>query len=572
MKFAAGEGSAVRKLTLKRKLYLTLLLLCAMMLCCWGVFYLRTAQGMQETSQSHITQVSDRVIDMMENTFLNLEHVAVALSVDEGTKSLLLEKRPLLYHEKAGAVRRTLDAIYQPDGLVDDILIYDMSGIYCRLRGELGNTAASRVHFLVNPGETSQHLVATLEGTPYIGYITGIFEGKQQIGYVAFLMKGSRLQELFLRYDSAQSLSIGLAAGSTIVAASDDKRVGEAVDELEKANGVFSIRQVGLTPFQVLVSDNGVSIRKTMGSFFLAGTFTILLLLTMLLLFYRFLGKIFFRPMLSLMENARRIGVGDGVDRLQRTGQEEFDCLVAQINSMVSRLEENSRTLFEMRYKMQSAALERQRTMIISLKKQINAHFTVNTLNVIKRLNETGENEKAGEMCDGLSSLLRYANGAGEFIEALEELYVLQKYVDIMLIRYPGRFTAEFDAEDELDKAVLPRMLVQPIIENAITHGILPKGEGTLRVCARVDGERLLFLVSDDGRGMDAAALAALREKIRTAPGHPWDESGIEHIALPNIQKRVESRFGAGYGLTVESEKDFGTTVTLALPAYPMTT
>lgn len=559
----------MKKISLKGKLYLTLALLCAVMLCSWVAFYLRTSQEMLRTSQNYIAQVSDRVIDTMEGTLLGLEHVAVALSASEDTKNLLLEARPLLYHEKAGAVRQVLDSIYQPDGLVDDILIYDSNGIYCRLRGELGNTAASRIHYLLDTSKGAQHMVVSLEGYSYIGYITGIFENEQQLGNLVFLMKASRLQELFMGYDESNSLSIGLVADKTIVAANDSEQLGVSVEIFEQQNQTMSIRQVGLTPFQVLVSDSGEAIGRTLQSFFFAAAITILLLFAMLLFFYRFLHKLFFNPMLSLMENARQIGAGVGKDRLSRTGQEEFDRLVEQINSMISRLEENSRTLFEMQYKMQNTELEKQQAIIVSLKKQINAHFTVNTLNVIKRLNEIGENEKAGEMCDGLSSLLRYANGAGEFIGGFEEIRVLEQYVDIMLIRYPGRFTAVFDVDDELDDIMLPRMLVQPMIENAIVHGLLPMQNGKLSVSAKIEGELLIFKVQNDGRKIPSKELAALREKIRTAPSHPWNESGLEHIALPNIQKRVVSAFGDAYGLTVESTAGGGTTVTLTLPAYP---
>lgn len=558
----------MKHISLKRKLYSTLALLCAVMLCGWGVFYLRTAQDMKDTNHSYITQVSDRVIDTMESTLLGLEHVAVALSSSPDTKNLLLQEAPLLYHEKAGSVRRVLDSIYQPDGLVDEILIYDMNGIYCRLRGELGNTAASRIQHLVDVNKISQHMIVTLEGEPYIGYITGVFEGDKQLGYLVFLMKGSRLQYLFSSYDENKSLVIGLVADNELVAANDSEQIGVSTKAFEEGNRAVSIRQIGLTPFQVLVSDSGETVRSTMNSFFFAAVMTILLLLAMLLLFYRFLGKLFFRPMLGLMENARQIGAGSGMDRLQPTGQDEFDHLVEQVNSMICRLEENSRALFEMQFKMQSAELEKQRTIIVSLKKQINAHFTVNTLNVIRRLNERGENEKASEMCEGLSSLLRYANGAGEFIGGLEEMRVLEQYVDIMRIRYPDSFTTEFDVDDQLDDVMLPRMLVQPIIENAIVHGILPMKKGALHISAEIDDKKLVFRVCNDGRGIPPKDLHALREKIRTAPSHPWDENGIKHIALPNIQKRVVSMFGEGYGLTVESTSD-GTVVTLTLPAHP---
>ena len=82
-----------------------------------------------------------------------------------------------------------------------------------------------------------------------------------------------------------------------------------------------------------------------------------------------------------------------------------------------------------------------------------------------------GENEKAGLLCDGLSFLLRYANAGDSYISGMEEFFVLEKYVEIMEIRYPDRFTAEIEMEDALEGVELPRMLLQPIVENSILHG-----------------------------------------------------------------------------------------------------
>ncbi len=555
----------MKKVELKKKLYSILFLIFGVVVISWVAFYLRTSAEITQTNQKYVSQVSDRIIDTMEGTFLGLEHVAVALSVSEQVKEFVLEEEPIIYHQKAGEVKEILEAIYQPDGLVDDILIYDMDGVYRRFRGELGNTAANRIHYLVNPNQMPQHIAVQLEGISYIGYITGIYQDRVKIGYLVFLMQSSRLESLFQSYDTTGTLQIGLVADDMLVAANKGDYLNQSVTEFRQ-DATYSIRQVGLTPFQVLVADDGETLRQSRRSFLYATSVTIMLLLMLMLLFYRLLHKLFFRPMLGLMENARQISAGSGQDRLKPTGEEEFDRLVYQINSMISRLEENSRTLFEMQYKMQNAEIEKQRAIIISLKKQINAHFTVNTLNVIKRLNEMGENHKAAEMCNGLSYLLRYANGGEEYIGGLEEMFVLEKYVDIMRIRYPERFVAVFDVDDRMDDVMLPRMLVQPIVENAISHGLAFAKQGRLHISATVGERNLIIRIEDNGCGIGGEKLTDLRKKIAEAPRQPWVAAGIEHIALLNIQKRVVSQFGEEYGLTIDSTVDQGTVAQLTLP------
>lgn len=554
------------KPSLKNKIYLTLLLLGLTVLLCWVIFFLRIKASIDETNRQLISQVSERVMDTLESTFLNIEHVSLALSASNEAKALIGEKQPLVYHEKAHALRSILDTIYQPDGLTDDILIYSIDGTFCRLRGELGNTAASRVYSLISPTTMPQHIAVTLEREPYIGYVTGVYQDEAPIGYLVCLMKSAQLQKLFSLYDASETLQIGLAANGELVAANHGQS-GKAVDQVYTPDKTGSICKIGLTPFQAVVVDNGASLKATLQSFFLSAAITILLLIAMFLLFYRSMNRLFFGPMLSIIANARQIGTNTEQETLQPTGQEDFDLLITQINSMISRLEENSQTLYQMQYQMQNAEIDRQKAIVVSLKKQINAHFLVNTLNVIKRLNETGKNETAAEMCDGLAGLLRYANGAEEYIDALEEISVIQKYVDIMTIRYPGRFTVDYDIDDALDDIRLPRMLIQPLIENAITHGVLGCREaGTINIRAVAERGCLLVCVSDNGSGMSPSQLQKLRGRIASAGNTDWSDQGLSHIALPNIQKRVIAMFGEGYGLSINSSPGMGTAVALTLP------
>lgn len=560
------------KLELKTRLYLIAVLLCMAVLLIWGVFYLQTANELIRTRKNYISQVSDGIIDTLETTFLSLEHTAVALSASEDVKTFLKETDPVRFHEKSEAVNKYLDSIYQPNGLVQDILIYNMNGSFHRFRGDLGNTAAVRIHYLVIPEKLPQQIAVSLNDAAYIGYITGVYEDEQLLGYAVFLMQDSRLHQLFEQYTASDTLHIGLAVDGKMAAASNDGLLGESLSKLKENTRFLSVRQIGLTPFQIVVADKSETLRQSQQTFAAVAILTTIVLLAMMLFFFRTLHKLFFRPALSIIENARNISSGDRQTRLEFTGVEEFDRLVAQVNAMIAGLEDKNRTLYQMQLDIQNAQIDRQRAIIISLKKQINAHFTVNTLNVIKRLDEIGQHEKVREMCDGLANLLRYANDAEETIGGMEEMTVLQKYVDIMQIRYPDRFEVIFEVDDQIDEVRLPRMLVQPLVENAIQHGLCPAGYGgRLIISAAIKDRQVIIRISDNGCGMQPDELEALRDIIRTAPQHSNGDEGLTQIALPNIQKRVVSAFGEGYGLEIESKCGYGTIVTLTLPTETCT-
>ncbi len=539
----------------------------AAVLILWSVFYLQTSRNMKNSNRAVMSQVSRQVMSALETELLSLEHIAFTLSQNTQVKDFVKEQSPLLYHEKAGQISSILDTLMRPSSFVGNLLIYNQDGVYSRFIGTLGNTAAARIGFYLKQKALPQHLYLSLEGTHYAGYAVGIYEGIHQLGTIVILIEEERLLALFSQYGGLDDIKISLVAEGKAIVSSDKALVGLFADDLKKKSGEYLRRQIGVTPFEIVVQSDG-SYADSMGAkFTIAVLATALILTTIIILFLILWNRFFFRPMLRVMQGVEALGSKQELKPLTLTGEASFDRLVEKINAMLLRLEEKNRELLDARLGLQNAQIEHQKAVIISLKKQINAHFTVNVLSSIKLLAEKREMEKTGEMCDGLSYLLRYANAGDEYIGGLEEFFILEKYVSIMTIRYPGRFSAEFDVDDRLDEVLIPRMLIQPVLENAILHGFkyMDSG-GRLHVQAVPDGQRVIVHVSDNGCGMDEDALRKLREKLLNAHTQDLNEQGLERIALPNIQKRIRVYCGEEYGLTVDSAPGKGTIVTLILP------
>jgi sensor histidine kinase YesM len=221
------------------------------------------------------------------------------------------------------------------------------------------------------------------------------------------------------------------------------------------------------------------------------------------------------------------------------------------------------------RMQVKDLQIKKEENYLFLLKKQINAHFTVNTLSAVRTLIKKGELEEAGEISDGLSFLLRYANAGEENIDLMEELFTLDRYAGIMKIRYPGKFKLLIEPDEECENVCIPRMLLQPILENAIVHG-LASNSGTIRILASA-GEDTVIKIMDTGCGIEKEALKELNLKLDSAASDDEIDDGIEEHgkALINIQKRIYMLFGEGYGVTVESVVDEWTTVTVTLPSIP---
>ncbi len=240
-------------------------------------------------------------------------------------------------------------------------------------------------------------------------------------------------------------------------------------------------------------------------------------------------------------------------------------------------------------------AAERERTErdrlaaeLEALRYQINPHFIANTLNSIRLMASAA---RAGAIADMTRDLMRMVSdsyaGASPLTELSRELAGITAYVGIMKVRFGERFALEIDAAPGTEQLLVLRMLLQPIVENAILHGFAGgtsgrssrPGRGTIRVLARREvravpappcpepwaaaapGEVLVLEVHDDGAGMTPEGAA------RTPPADRRGPESLHRIGIANVERRIALNFGAPYGLTIESEPGAFTRVRYVLPA-----
>ena len=220
---------------------------------------------------------------------------------------------------------------------------------------------------------------------------------------------------------------------------------------------------------------------------------------------------------------------------------------------------------------LKNTEIKKQRAIIHSLKKQINAHFTVNILNIIRILVTKKDLERAAALCDGLSMLVRYAHDEDEFINAWDEFYILQNYINIMNIRYDDKFIVNFDLDDRLMDYKLPRMLLQPIIENSVSHGYRNfKQDCLIDISARIAENGILIRIRDQGEGLSEERFEEIYRRLEKPSGDSDSIGGIENIALVNIHRRIGYYYGEEFGLTLEPVKPHGLEVAISLGINPI--
>lgn len=238
---------------------------------------------------------------------------------------------------------------------------------------------------------------------------------------------------------------------------------------------------------------------------------------------------------------------------------------------------ENVEPWLEIKKKIQAATLTeslKTEAELHALQNQINPHFLYNTLEIIRSRALVIGNTEVAEMVEALALQFRYCiNHQGELATLEQELNNVHNYLLIQQYRYGNKFKFVEEIENdsiEIMRNVLPILTLQPLIENALIHGIRPKVEGgsiTLRVFA--SAKRLHIWIEDDGIGIKEETLSRIRSALKNNEKieQNTDNSGTKlGIALPNVNQRIKYYFGDEYGVDISSVIDIGTTIKVTLP------
>lgn len=209
---------------------------------------------------------------------------------------------------------------------------------------------------------------------------------------------------------------------------------------------------------------------------------------------------------------------------------------------------------------------------LTALQSQINPHFLCNTLESIRGQAIMDDNVEIARMVEALSSFFRYSiSHKGNLVTLRGELANIKNYMTIQRYRFNNRFSLEIIIDDEDEKAydyLIPKLILQPVVENAIYHGLEECLEGGKVIINITITEHIMILtVSDNGKGMDSKTLSDLNKRIHSANWDMNDDVKNTGIALQNINKRIQLLFGKEYGVNVYSTLSQGTDVEITIPA-----
>ena len=407
----------------------------------------------------------------------------------------------------------------------------------------------------------SRYVQLTRAGITYSGVllVDMSFSGIEQVCRAVELTNGGYLYltdaagEL-IYHPRQQLIYAGLAAENNLAAAA--LADGTHQETFGGEERLVTVKTVGYTGWKLV----GVVPRAGAGD---DGGYTFLFGLSMLLFSAFLLAFLNFRisarisdPIRRLEQSVKELEAGAEQVVIREDGCYEVRRLAHSIASMVSTMRHLMDDIIRQEKRKRRSELE-------VLQSQINPHFLYNTLDSVIWMTEAGRYEEAIQMVTSLARLFRISLSRGDsLIPLTEELEHARHYMTIQQIRYRDKFSTRISAQPDTRQLYTLKLIVQPLLENAIYHGMAGcEEDGRITVTAKREGDDLVIDVSDNGTGMPPEVAKGLLDENR-----PQTRTSGSGIGVRNVHRRIRLTFGERYGLEVFSEPDEGTTVRIRLP------
>lgn len=377
-----------------------------------------------------------------------------------------------------------------------------------------------------------------------------------KIGYIVMELQKSDFDVLFRGEFNTTDIIYVMDENMNILYCSNDSKGKYVVSdilnqELRDKSTWYAMAKDEATGYSILLQKTSQVSREMTLTMFRIGIVLSVVSLGFCILLALFLGEKFCEPITQLNRAMNVVKKGDFSVRVDTPLKNEVGELTQNFNHMTQELDTHVKNMVQRQKDIKDMQIQLFQT-------QLNPHFLYNTLDSIKWTARIHQLDDISSMAENLAYILRFSIRSEQFIPLKKELEMLESYIEIQRIRFEDRFQYEVEIPDNLVDCIVPKLMLQPIVENAIIHGLSQTTDGLISIYADEVGDEIHIFVTDNGIGVSDEIIEWLeKDDFMKKEGH---------MGLFNVNKIIKLYFGQQYGIHATVEEDIGTTFTICLP------
>ncbi len=583
----------LKRMKLSHQLTLMVLLALVIIIFVQFVYNIGYNRIVKEKANNYIENIMSQVEEKLTTSTRDIKKAAMTVAYDKYIQEYLVTDEPLLRMQLYDTIKNSMNYMNSTSSNIRNIILVDSKNrtfsLYSADDYKIIENLASKYNFMEEDFSEAIFTSAFEEGYDsgiflyaYIVPIYSIAENtkpREKIGTCILINKTDDIQNTIARISlSEDSFFLIKDREEKIIASNKVDLIGKKYDLLNhdesgsgsEAYSVIKSREfepMGLQMISVLSVNEVTGDLRSLRNF---GVITAIIMSSLMM----FISVLFFRnvmgPVSKIADFLESLKDGHLHKRLYLPEANEIGNLANNINKMLCRIDEMTRKIVNTQSSLYEMELSKKQAELSALQSQINPHFLYNTLNCIQSMGLACGNMDIVNISASLIKIFRYGIKGGEIVKVRDEVECIKHYLNIMGIRYGGKFITEIDIDESILDMSIVKMILQPIVENAIYHGLeRKKGKGKLTVKGRLEESGMIFFeVTDDGKGIDADTLSDIKKLLNSTDtdirsGSIKTDVGI---GIFNINKRIKLYFGDNYGLEIDSKENVGTSVRIRLP------
>jgi len=572
-----------QNLQIRKKLIICFSLLIVLPVTLMTLFYLNSSRYILEKQSSEYT--SDILTALQKNieyTAVELDTIFIQITNDSETQALLQELSEAarngrdITEEQKHRLNTTLKDIYYSHPTAESIylLSFDDHGNFAAVPEVTVGISEEHLNEIQTNGSSTSWLRCD-DNTITYGKMILSLEDAKPLGYLIINLSEKVLFDIYSEVSLYKDNSIFITdKEGRILSHGNKEKLGQQVSadyfKLFATTGEpLAINVINGAPcytacrslnnnewylfYQTSVHDFESDLLALIQAIIVISVFILVLSLLVAVI----VAKTISNPITQLTKTMQQVRNGNFEIRNNYNAKDEIGILSDSFNTMVENTNELIQTIYQKELLKQEAELR-------FLKFQINPHFLYNTLETINWISRIRGVPEAGEIAKALGDLMREGLRDDDFVPLKNEIRNIENYLLIQQYRYGEKIKIEINIDPSIEEINTPKFILQPIIENALVHGLDSKIDGgNIRIFGGYDEKDIILMVEDDGVGMpEEIRRNLLNENLRKSSKNDKHT----HIGILNVHKRLRLYFGPQYGLSIYSELGAGTVVTIRIP------